>query len=159
MRLGDKLSAQRFPLPLPLITETVEDREMLQAQRFFRVLGQLRELARASFFGIGELEWGAPMHADGFLTDSDVAELVTAGAVGEMSGWPLDAGGAPIDTPLTRRITSLPLESPPRRTTVILAAGPRKLPAIRAVLAGRLITGLVTDEATASALLQGPGGL
>ena len=36
-----------------------------------------------------------------------------------------------------------------------IAAGTSKVPAIRAAIAGRLINGLVTDEATAEALLAG----
>jgi DNA-binding transcriptional regulator LsrR (DeoR family) len=35
-----------------------------------------------------------------------------------------------------------------------VAAGPAKVKAIRAALAGRLISGLITDEATATVLLR-----
>jgi DNA-binding transcriptional regulator LsrR (DeoR family) len=37
--------------------------------------------------------------------------------------------------------------------TVAAALGPAKIPAILAALRGRLINGLITDEATAKALL------
>jgi DNA-binding transcriptional regulator LsrR (DeoR family) len=37
--------------------------------------------------------------------------------------------------------------------TIAAAVGPAKIPAIRAALAGRLINGLITDEATARAIL------
>ena len=39
---------------------------------------------------------------------------------------------------------------------IALAKGRRKLPAIRAALIGGLVNGLVTDEATAEALLADP---
>ena len=38
---------------------------------------------------------------------------------------------------------------------IALAKGRRKLPAIAAALRGRLVNGLITDEATAEALLAG----
>ena len=38
---------------------------------------------------------------------------------------------------------------------IALAKGHRKLPAISAALRGRLVNGLITDEATAEALLAG----
>ena len=39
---------------------------------------------------------------------------------------------------------------------IALAKGRRKLPAIAAALRGRLVNGLITDEATAEALLAAP---
>ncbi|MBV8410572.1 MAG: sugar-binding transcriptional regulator, partial [Alphaproteobacteria bacterium] len=52
------------------------------------------------------------------------------------------------------RLTSLPHPAPARTLTIAAALGPAKVPAIRAVLVGRLINGLITDEATAKALLS-----
>ena len=154
MRLGDKVGAERYPMPAPPVADTVADREALQNQRAFRVSRELRERANASYVGIGGIGWRSPMHVDGFLTDEDVAELVTAGAVGEITGWPFDAAGRLLATPVTERTASLPLEVPPRRPTVVVGCGPAKVVPLRAALAGGLATALVTDEATATALVD-----
>ena len=52
-----------------------------------------------------------------------------------------------------RRLTSIPHPVPATALTVAAAVGPAKVPAIQAALNGRLINGLITDEATATALL------
>ena len=153
MRLGDKFGAQRYPMPAPVLTETVADREALQSQRAFTVLRKLREQARASFVGISEVGWQAPLHRDGFMTDADISALVDAGAVGEITGWSFDAAGRPLDCPVNERVASLPLEIPPKRLTVVVGGGPQKVAPIRAALSGRLASALITDEATAAALM------
>ena len=153
MRLGDKFGAQRYPMPAPVLTETVADREALQSQRAFKVLRELREQARASFVGISEIGWQAPLHRDGFITDADISALVDAGAVGEITGWSFDAKGRPLDSPVNQRVASLPLEIPPIRLTVVVGGGPQKVAPLKAALTGRLASALVTDEATAKALV------
>lgn len=153
MRLGDKVGAQRYPMPAPVLTETVEDREALQSQRAFAVLRELRDQARASFVGISEIGWQAPIHRDGFMTDADISALIEAGAVGEITGWSFDAAGRPLDCPVNRRVASVPLEIPPKRLTVVVGNGPQKVAPLRAALTGRLASALITDEATAEAIL------
>ena len=153
MRLGDKFGAQRYPLPAPVLTETIADREALQSQRPFSVLRDLREQARASFVGISEIGWQAPIHREGFMTDADISALVDAGAVGEITGWSFDAAGRLLDSPVNERVASLPLEIPPKRLTVVVGGGPQKVSPLKAALAGRLASALITDEATAAALM------
>jgi DNA-binding transcriptional regulator LsrR (DeoR family) len=154
MRLGDKVGAQRYPMPAPVFTETIADREALQSQRSFTVLRELRERARASFVGISQVGPQAPIHRDGFVSDADVQALMDAGAVGEITGWSFDAAGRLLDNPINRRVASLPLEIPPRRLTVVVGGGPQKVAPLRAALQGRCLSALITDEMTAKALTQ-----
>lgn len=154
MRLGDKVGAQRYPMPAPVLTETIADREALQSQRAFAVLRELRDQARASFVGISEVGWQSPIHRDGFMSDADVTALIEAGATGEITGWAFDAEGRPLDIPVNQRVASLPLEIPPQRLTVVVGAGAKKVLPLRAALKGRLVSALITDETTASALLD-----
>jgi len=153
MRLADKIGAQRYPMPAPVLTETVEEREALQGQRSFTILRELRAEARASFVGIGELTWQSPLHKDGFVNDTEIASLIEDGAVGEIVGWPFDAAGRPIETTIYDRVASLELERPPKRLTVVVGCGPHKIEPLKAALAGGLLSALITDETTASELL------
>ena len=52
------------------------------------------------------------------------------------------------------RLTSIALQVPARGLTIGAAVGPGKVAAIKAALKGRLLNGLITDEATASAILK-----
>ncbi len=154
MRLADKIGAQRYPMPAPVLTETAEEREALQGQRSFAILRELRAQARAVFFGIGDIAWQAPLHEDGFLSDAEISVLIEKGAVGELIGWPFDATGRRVDHPIYDRIASLELETPPKRLTVVAGCGANKVPPLKAALAGGLVSALITDETTAGELLD-----
>jgi DNA-binding transcriptional regulator LsrR (DeoR family) len=106
-----------------------------------------------AFVGIGEMGDAAPLALDGFLSATELNALQAAGAVGEIFGWAFDADGRMIEGLSNARVASCPI--PSRDTCLVIGAamGVRKLPALRAALAGHLINGLITDEATATALL------
>ncbi|MGQ9368630.1 sugar-binding transcriptional regulator [Azospirillum sp. ST 5-10] len=156
MRLADRCGAECYPLPLPVVADSVEERRMLQAQRSFPKLGALVAEAAAAFVGIGGIGPGMPLHADGFITDDELAELMAAGAVGEIVGWAFDAEGRVLDGGTNARLTGHPLPDPGLRPVIASGAGQSKLVALRGALRGRLVNGLITDEATAAALLGGP---
>lgn len=153
MRLADKIGAQRYPMPAPVLTETADERTTIQNQRSFAILRELRAQARACFFGIGEIAWQAPLHQDGFVGDAEISTLIDQGAVGEIIAWPFNASGESLKTEITDRIASLELEIPPKRLTVAAGAGPHKVQPLKAALAGGLVSAVITDEATASAIL------
>jgi DNA-binding transcriptional regulator LsrR (DeoR family) len=153
MRLADKVGAQRFPMPAPVLAETAKERNLLQSQRSFVVLRELRAQARASYVGIGDLSWQSPLHKDGFVNDAEIAELIEAGAVGEITGWPFDDAGRRVDSSIYDRVASLDLEIPPKRLTVVVGCGPKKVQPLKAALSGGLASAIITDEATARELL------
>jgi len=79
----------------------------------------------------------------GIALDGDADRVVMA-----------DEQGRIIDGGTNRRLTSIPLQVPAEAVTVGAAVGRAKVAAIRAALKGRLINGLITDEATAGAVLK-----
>jgi DNA-binding transcriptional regulator LsrR (DeoR family) len=94
------------------------------------------------------------VHVDGFVTREELLEIMRLGAIGELTGWAFDAHGRIIKGGTNARLTSIPLQVPAKALTIGAAVGPAKVPAISAALKGRLINGLITDEVTASAILQ-----
>jgi DNA-binding transcriptional regulator LsrR (DeoR family) len=153
MRLGDRTGATCYPLPTPVVTDTPAQRELLQNQRPYRVVRELAAQANAAFLGIGTLDAKAPLLLDGFITEDELAQLVDAGAVGEIAGSAFDAEGRLVSSALRSRTTAIPLELPLRRLTVGIAGGRAKAQAVAAALRGRLLSALITDEAVAGAVL------
>jgi len=94
------------------------------------------------------------VYIDGFVTREELFELMRLGAVGEITGWAYDAKGRLIKGGTNQRLTSIPPQVPAATSTIAAAVGRAKVPAIKAALAGRLINGLITDEATARAILD-----
>jgi DNA-binding transcriptional regulator LsrR (DeoR family) len=76
------------------------------------------------------------------------------GAVGEVTAWAIDAEGHVIAGGTNKRLTSMPLPIPAKNLTVAAALGASKVVPISAALKGRIVNGLITDEATAQALLK-----
>jgi DNA-binding transcriptional regulator LsrR (DeoR family) len=76
-----------------------------------------------------------------------------AGAIGEVVGWAIDSTGRVLTGGTNARVTSVPHRPDEDRLVVGVAVGPPKIGSINAALRGRIITGLITDEATATALL------
>ncbi|BAY07802.1 sugar-binding transcriptional regulator [Calothrix sp. NIES-2098] len=153
MHLSDRVGSQAYPVPTPVVATSIEERELLQTQRSFIVVKTLAEQAKATFVGISHIAWNAPLHQDGFINDDEVAELIELGAVGEIAGWAYDAQGVLLQKGTNNRVASVPLEQPAQRLIIGVAAGVKKVEAMLAALRGKLITGLITDEAAAQGIL------
>jgi DNA-binding transcriptional regulator LsrR (DeoR family) len=154
MRLADKLHAPHYPMPVPLISETPEERAMFHALRPVQTVAQLAQTADVVFVGIGQMGEDAPLYKDGFVTSAQLKDMQAKGAAGEIVGGVFNAHGRYIETPISALVGGVRVE-PGRPVPVIgVAAGTRKVTAIRAALEGRIVNSLVTDEPTAAALLD-----
>lgn len=152
-RIAEKLNATYFPMPVPVISDTAEERAFFMRLRPVRAVYDLAMRADVTFVGIGQMGPDAPLALDGFLSAAELAQLQALGAAGEIVSWVYDREGNYIEIPRNALIGGVQVK--PRQTQPVIgvAAGPRKIDAIRAALLGRIINGLVTDEPTAIALL------
>lgn len=153
--IADSVKARSFPMPLPVIASSAQERELLHAQPMIRPTLALAARADVTFIGVGEMGPEAPLYLDGFITEAELKALQKAGAVGEICGWAFDADGRLIEGQTNERVASAPIPSREQSLVVAIAKGGKKLPGIRAVVNRRLANGLITDELTAEALLAG----
>jgi DNA-binding transcriptional regulator LsrR (DeoR family) len=151
--MADTVKARMFPMPLPVIASSPEEREMLLRQPMVKETLALAAKADITFIGIGDLGPDAPLYLDGFITKDELKALQKAGAIGEIVGWAFDAQGKMIQGLTNSRVASAPM--PPRESSLVvaLAMGEKKLPGVIAALNRRLVNGLITDERTAARLL------
>jgi DNA-binding transcriptional regulator LsrR (DeoR family) len=152
--IADAVKARSFPMPLPVIASSAEERELLHAQSMIRETLSLAAKANVTFIGIGDLGADAPLYLDGFITEAELKALQKANAVGEICGWAFDGEGRLIEGQTNERVASAPIPSRETSLVVALAMGDKKLPGIRGAINRRLINGLMTDENTAEALLK-----
>lgn len=153
--MADRVKARSFPMPLPVIASSPEEREMLHSQPMIHATLELAARADVTFVGIGDLGPRAPLFIDGFVTADELRALQKTGAVGEIVGWAFDREGRLIEGLTNERVASAPLPSREKSLVVGLAMGEAKRPAILAACTRRLVNGLITDERTAAALLAG----
>jgi DNA-binding transcriptional regulator LsrR (DeoR family) len=153
-RVGDRVGAPHYPMPLPVIATTVHEKNLLLAQKSLRNVMDLAAEADVTFVGIGTIDEGAAVLRDGFVRADEIRALMRAGAVGEIIGWAFDARGQLIEGMTNDRVLSVPLERPVRRRVIGVSMAPPRLKAIRGALAGKLVNGLITNEAMAELLLD-----
>jgi DNA-binding transcriptional regulator LsrR (DeoR family) len=156
MRLADRIGAACYPVPTTVVTDTVEERILLESQRPWQLIRSLADAADISMVGIGtfDRQTEVPLLRDGFITEKERDELIRLGAVGDITGWAFDTQGRQIEGGSNARLTAIPHRLPLRRLTIGVAGGRSKAQAIAGALRGRLVSGLITDEAAARAILE-----
>lgn len=153
--VADASKARSFPMPLPVVASSREERDALHNQPMVAASLRLAQKADVAFVGVGDLGPDAPIYANGFVTRAELEGLRDLGGVGEICGWAFDSEGKMLDCDTNSRIASGSLPSTQSCLVIAFAQGKKKLPGLRAAIRGGIINGLITDEATAAALLSG----
>ena len=109
--MADRIKARSFPMPLPVISSSADEREMLHSQPMIQPTLALAARADVTFVGIGDLGPKAPLYEDGFITDAELKALQKAGGVAEIVGWVFDRDGKLIEGVTNDRVASAPLPS------------------------------------------------
>ena len=105
--------------------------------------------------GIGGVDTNATIIKNSILTPDDYLLLKKQGAVGDILSHFIDINGNLIDTDLEKRLMSPALTDIEKYNNVVgVAGGPHKIEAIYAVLTGKYLDVLITDENTATAVLD-----
>ena len=151
----------RLLLPANLLDSASAQNAVNAAMQKFGRLDALCNIA-------GGFAMGTPVHATAAadwqkMQDINVGTLLNAvraavpamlaGGAGEMLGNFFDARGRVLETTLTARLLAVDLDGQSKTRIVAIAGAVAKTPAIRAVLESGRLTGLITDEPTARALL------
>jgi DNA-binding transcriptional regulator LsrR (DeoR family) len=152
--MADAIKAPHYPMPLPVIVSSPEEKALLHAQPLVAPTIALGKKADVTFVGVGDMALTAPLLVDGFLKRDEMEDLLKAGAIGEICGWIFGADGKLLDHPVNDRVASLDIPSRERSTVIGMARGKRKHAAILAAVRGGHLNGLITDEETARLLLK-----
>jgi deoxyribonucleoside regulator len=153
-RFGSTSGAGIQLMPAPAIVGTAELRQALEADPAVATPLRLARRARSAVFGMGVMGPASVHVASGYLDARDLRRLQRAGAVGDVLGRFITAQGEIALPALDARTVGLPLAQLSRKRTVGLAAGPGRGPVALGALRGGFLRTLVTDEATASWVLD-----
>ncbi|GGZ70464.1 MAG: sugar-binding transcriptional regulator [Paraglaciecola chathamensis] len=154
VRMAERVNAKHYPMPLPVLPETVKAKNQLHAMPHISQNMQLAQQADVTFVGVGNLGTNSPLHLDGFVTPSELEELQSGGAVGEMISWVFDKNGHLLDCAINQRVASTPLLVASEKPVFALAAGEEKVYAILGALRSKLVNSLITNEYTAERILS-----
>jgi len=87
-RLADLTKARHYPMPLPVFVSSEAEREQLLRIAAVTRVRAIAENADLRLVGIGQIDQGAQVHVDGFITRDELLEIMRLGAVGEITAWP-----------------------------------------------------------------------
>lgn len=158
--LGDfsrLLGAEAVYVQAPGIVESAQVRDSLLANAGMQEISRRWRELTMTIMGIGNIEPSDVLASSGNAFSSEErAELLHAGAVGDICHRTYRLDGTPVQGALDERIIAIPVEDLmriPRRLGI--AGGEHKLDAIRGAIAGGWVNALIIDLRTANALLEG----
>ncbi len=141
-------------LQAPLLVDSPDIREAMLRDGSIQEALQSAARAELALVGIGNLDDNAPLIRYGHLSSGDQQRLVQSGAVGDVCARFFNANGQPVAV-LDNRLIAIERDALACIPTVVaVAAGLEKLTAIRGALRTGYVDVLITDETTASMLIE-----
>ena len=158
-RLATLTGAEPVFLRTPGVVASAEVRTaLLTHDAYAREALDLLDKLDLALVGVGTCAVDPPLQAgNNFFSEDDLREVVAAGAVGQLCLRFLDEEGTPVPSRLDDLVTGVTTEQlRAAKRRWVVAGGPSKYPALRAVLLGGWADTLVTDAATARWLAAAP---
>jgi DNA-binding transcriptional regulator LsrR (DeoR family) len=153
--LARRLNAQCTYLAAPIYAGSATSRDTLVALDVFAEVFERIRTVDLALLSLGDLSTRSLLIRHGLPNDVSVNDLRAAGAVGDVLGQFLDAGGQPIRHAINDRVIGLPSARLAEVRNVVIAAGGRnKTAVIAAALRGGIPKVLISDEDTARAALS-----
>ncbi len=142
-------------LNVPTIVSSPEIRQLLLHEK---AVSQAFIKARACEFlltSVGPASPSALLFQHGYLDETDLKELCSRGAVGDVMGRFIAADGSPVPSALDDRLMGLELDEISQIPfRILIAGGKEKVAPALAVIRNGLFNVLITDRSTAQALLE-----
>lgn len=141
-------------LPLPVIFESREIKEMVDRDRHMQRIVELGRQANIAVFTVGTVNSDALLFRLGYISTAEQSILQQQG-VGDICSRFFDADGVICNHELDARTVGIKLEDlRNKEKSILVAGGARKIEAIKAALRGQFANVLITDQYTARELLQ-----
>jgi DNA-binding transcriptional regulator LsrR (DeoR family) len=152
--LADIVAGQCFYFAAPAFTDSGSARNVLMKQPMLKDVYERGRSVDLAFLSVGELTPSCTMAKLGLITQTEVKELEAAGAVGDLCSHWLNREGQLVKHSLNARAVGLvPEHVGGVPHTVVVSGGRNKVEMMRGVFVAKLANAVVTDEATARAIL------
>ncbi len=157
-QLSRLLQADCFLIPAPAVVDSPETKRALIERCGLHEIFDLGRALDAVVLSVGGMGPDNTSYSFGYFSEADRRSLLAAGAVGDLLYQFYDIHGTVLDHPANARVMAIPCDSilaAPVR--VLTSGGPGKVDAMLGAIRLARPTVLITDEATAAALLEAVG--
>lgn len=154
-RMALTLQARCYQIAAPSYARTVDEKNLFLSLDVVQSVLSRAEACDVAVITASRVSDDGGLVATGYMTADDAADLRKSGAVGAIVGVFVDAEGKVVDHDLNRRRLGIGLDGLKAIPEIILTGGgPSKVAPLKATLAQGFVHTLVTDEATATAILS-----
>ncbi len=154
-RIAERLGGRCVYLHAPVLVNSMQTRDVLLHEGSIRRAIELAERADIVLLGAGAPTADHVLVLAGFISPPEIESIARAGAVAHIGGWFVDAAGRELPNAFSERTVALPLSQIRRIPTKIFATGgPDTIAGIIAAVRGGLLDVLITDSASAEAVLR-----
>lgn len=141
-------------LPLPVIFDRPELKQMVEEDRNMKEIIDLGKQANIAVFTVGTVSDDALLFHLGYLKEEEIAQLKKE-AVGDICSRFFNKDGEICNPSINRRTIGIELDDLKKKEKrILVAGGEKKVTAIRTALKAGFANVLITDQFTARALLQ-----
>lgn len=155
-RLSQLLNTKLTLLPAPGIVGSSDAKDILFSDRQVKTALDLFSRINTLYVGLGSIETNPVLDASsGEISESLYNEIMNSNAVGDIALRFIDIHGNPVISKLEELTIGITIEEMKKVDTVIaIAGGLEKINVIKGALSGNLIDVLITDQMTATALMN-----
>lgn len=148
-------NAKLYLTPAPFLMKDADMVQAIENEPSVQQILNMTALSQLSVVGIGGMDAEATIVTNGMLSNNDFLLLSMKGAVGDILCHFIDQNGQLVPSNIEGRLISTSLERlKSLENTIGVAAGESKVKAILAALRGGYLDILITDENTASSILE-----
>lgn len=147
-------NGQGYYLPLPVMFDTVQVKELVEQDKFIKKILDLGRQANIAVFTVGPAtDMSSIFHLGYYINDVE-RNYIEAHAVGDIVSRFYDAQGKICGAAIDARTVGISLDDlKAKEQRVLVAGGSHKIQAIRAALQGKFANVFITDQYTAKTLL------
>jgi deoxyribonucleoside regulator len=154
-QFAELFQGEGFLIPAPAVVDSPETRHALLERCGLASIFEMADNLDMALLSVGGITTLTTSYRTGYLSEADRRSLIDAGAIGDVLYNFIDEAGRVVDHEVNARVISANLgrlRRTPKR--VLISGGPEKLLALRAAIRILAPTVLVTDEQSATKLLQ-----
>lgn len=154
-QFAELFQAEGFLVPAPALVDSPATKHALLERCGLAEIFRMAERLDIVLVSVGSIETITTSYRTGHLSESERDTLIKAGAVGDVLYHFIDEEGRVVDHPVNARAMAVDLaclRRAPER--VLVSGGPEKLRALRGAIRALGPTVFITDEASATRLLD-----